>query len=159
MWFGDSCWYRHGDKVFPPLLRIPLQPRTQLRQISYRTFKQAEKLLKEVSTAEVPIERRLLLWSDIQQVSPESYRDTHNGTIEFMLKKNQAWPSNMEAFKKIGDLPLMSLMMKITCWGILQVIVQVLLTQVMTKVKIAKQEENQLRYYWDLVKSKAKFEE
>ena len=100
-----------------------------------RTFKQAEKLLKEVSTAEVPIKRRLLPWSDIQQVSPESYRDTNNGTIEFMLKENQAWPSNMEAFKKIGNLPLMSLMMKITCWGIFQIIVQVLLTQVMMKVK------------------------
>ena len=51
-------------------------------------------------------------------MSPESYRDTHDGTIEFMLKKNQAWPSNMEAFKKIGNLPS-----------------QVLLTQVMMKVK------------------------
>ena len=100
-----------------------------------RTFKQAEKLLKEVSTAKISIERHLLPWSDIQQVSPESYRDTNNGTIEFMLKENQAWPSNMEAFKKIGNLPLMSLMMKITCWGIFQIIVQVLLTQVMIKVK------------------------
>ena len=51
-------------------------------------------------------------------MSPESYRDTHDGTIEFMLKKNQAWSSNMEAFKKIGNLPS-----------------QVLLTQVMMKVK------------------------
>ena len=51
------------------------------------------------------------------------------------VKEKSSLTFKYGSLQEIDILPLMSLMMKITCWGILQVIVQVLLTQVMMKVK------------------------